>query len=365
MKRLKKQIGLALILTMMVTVFAGCGNNPGGTPSTNAPASAPSTSAPANEPDAPSAMEPRVLTFASQSVGSGTYARVAAFCEVINKHLPEGWSVEISPISSGAQASAMLVENGTCDIGSGVNVTNQMLIDGAYEDVETLNNTLAVWGGTDFSYLSIFWSPEFQARTGFTTMEELIASGTSFSLATKAPGSSGIQAAQDLLACMGTSFEEVKTNGGQTYHVDPNQMCDMFKEGKVDMIIDCPSLGQAALTELLLTTKVYMPQLEEATLSAMEGYGYPRKDLPAGSWTGQENDMVTSVNCDSIVVRKDLPDDVVYAITQAICDYKDELVAIYPAFETFEAESAGDPLILGAPLHPGAERFYNEKGWLD
>lgn len=358
MKKLRKYIGLALALTMTVTMFAGCGSTD------DTPSGGEQTSKPSGQ-ETSTTMEPKVLSFASQSVGSGTYARVAAFCEVINDHLPEGWSVEINPISSGAQASAMLVENGTCDLGSGVNVTNQMLIDGAYEEVETLNNTVAIWGGTDFSYLSIFWSPEFQKRTGFTTMEELIESGTPFTLVTKAPGSSGIQAAQDLLACLGTSFEEVKANGGETYHVDPNQMCDMFKEGKVDMIIDCPSLGQAALTEMLLTTDVYMPQLEEETLTAMEGYGYPQKEMPAGSWTGQENDMITSVNCDSIVVRKEVPDDVVYAICEAICDYKDELVAIYPAFESFDPETAGDPLIVGAPLHPGAEKFYTEKGWLD
>lgn len=364
---MKKRFLLTLIMSVMLLLTA-CGSS--GSSSTSAEVKEPVTKALVEGREeteagtAVSAMEPKVLTFASQSVGSGTYARVAGYCEIINKYLPEGWGVEISPISSGAQASVLLVENGTCDIGSGVNVTNMLLMEGKYEEADTLNNARVVWAGDDVSYTCVIFSEQFQKETGFTTIEELIESKKPFNLATKAPGSSGIQTATDLLSCLGSSFEDIVANGGETFHIDPNQMCDMLKEGKADVIIDSPSLGQAALTELSLTTPLYFAQLKDETLDAMAGLGYPSKVMPAGSWKGQDVDFTTAVNCDSIVAHKDIPEEVAYAIAMAVCEHKDELVALVPSAAQFEPEKACDPLFAGAPLHPGAEKYYKEAGYL-
>lgn len=362
---MKKKSLLALALSMTLLLTACGSSEVSQTPAeTKEPEKEQTAAETPAEEEKTSSMEPRVLTFASQSVGSGTYARVAGYCEVINKYLPEGWSIEISPISSGATASVLLVESGQCDVGSGVNVTNRLLIEGGSPEVETLENVGVLWAGTDISYTTIIFSEEFQKKTGYTTLEELIESKTPFNLATKAPGSSGIQAASDVLSCMGSSFDDIVANGGQTFHIDPNQMCDMLKEGKADVIIDCPSLGQAALTELTLTTKVFFPQLEQSTLDGMAALGYPSAPMPAGSWTGQEADMTTAVNCDSVVCSKDIPDEVAYAITEAICGHKDEVVALCPTAEQFEPENSCDPLFTGAPLHPGAEKYYKEAGYL-
>jgi len=366
-RKMKKKTLLAVMISaaMVLTACGGSGQETTAEAPAEASSEAEETAAAETEaaPETPAA-EPRVLTFASQSVGSGTYARVAGYCEVINKYLPEGWSVEISPISSGAQASVLLVETGQCDIGSGVNVTNALLMDGAYDEVETLENVGVVWAGDDVSYTCVIFSEEFQKKTGYTTLEELIESKTPFSLATKAPGSSGIQTATDLLSCLGSSFEDITANGGETYHIDPNQMCDMLKEGKADVIIDSPSLGQAALTELSLTTPLYFAQLEDSTLEKMAELGYPSKVMPGGSWTGQDEDMNTAVNCDSIVAHKDVPDEVTYAIAKAICEHTDEVVALVPSAAQFDPQKACDPLFAGAPLHPGAEKYYKEAGYL-
>lgn len=358
-----KKMSLAALLLAIVMLMSSCGGT-GANPS--APAdTTPGNTAPVDpaQPDTP-AMEPKTLTFATQSVGSGSYVRVAAYCEVINKYLPEGWSVETSPISSGAQASTMLVEQGTCDIGSGVNITNKLLVEGKFEGVDTLHNTLAVWGGTDFSYLTIIFSDSFQKKTGYTTLEELIASGTPFNVSTKAPGSSGMQAAEDLLACLGSSFEDIEKLGGTCYHIDPTQMCDLLKEGKADVIIDCPSLGQPAIAELAMTSTLYFPALSDETLAKMEERGYPTMVMPANSWTGQTEDTKTATNCDSIVVRADLPNEIAYAIAKAVCEGRDEIVELVPTCAPFDPTIAGTDLINGLKLHPGAEQYYKEVGYL-
>ena len=77
-------------------------------------------------------MAPRKLKFASQSVGSTGYNRNSAMAQVMNQHMPKGWSVEVAPISTGGVAGTLLVEKGAADLGEGINVPNHMLASGKF-----------------------------------------------------------------------------------------------------------------------------------------------------------------------------------------------------------------------------------------
>jgi hypothetical protein len=55
-----------------------------------------------------------------------------------------------------------------------------------------------------------------------------------------------------------------------------------------------------------------------------------------------------------------VPDDVVYAITGVICDHADRVREIHPAAQHFAPTRAH--LQGHGPLHPGAARYFQEKG---
>ena len=58
----------------------------------------------------------------------------------------------------------------------------------------------------------------------------------------------------------------------------------------------------------------------------------------------------------------DTPDDVVYALVSAIFENFEDFKRLHPAFSNLvEAEMIKDGLT--APLHPGAEKYYQERGW--
>lgn len=361
---MKKKMSIAALLLVFVMLLSACG-----APAADNSAT-PSNTGGQTQNDQPNGsgttMEPKTLTFATQSVGGGSYVRAAAFCEVVNEYMPEGWSIELSPIGSGAVACTLLVEQGTCDVGSGMNFTNKLLAAGEYEGAEAMVDTLAICGGTDYAYMTVIFSEDFQKRTGYTTLEEVVASGQAFNVSTKAPGSSGMQAAETLLSCMDTSFEAIEALGGSCYHVDPTQMCDLLKEGQVDVLIDCAALSQPALSELTMTTSVYFAELTDETLAKLEAeHGYPTITLPAGSWNGQAQDLKTGSSCEVIVVRSNVPDEVVYAITKGMCEGKDKLVELIPTCANFDPATAGDERITGLKLHPGAEQYYKEAGYLN
>jgi TRAP-type uncharacterized transport system substrate-binding protein len=58
-----------------------------------------------------------------------------------------------------------------------------------------------------------------------------------------------------------------------------------------------------------------------------------------------------------------VPDEVVYEVVKAVFDNFDRFKKLHPAFESLKEQdmlTAG----LSAPLHPGAEKYYKERGWL-
>lgn len=85
--------------------------------------------------------------------------------------------------------------------------------------------------------------------------------------------------------------------------------------------------------------------------------------IPGGLYRGTPVDVPTLGVGATLVTRADLPEDLIHTMTRAIFEDFDTLVGLNPALialDRREMVRRG----LTAPLHPGAERYYREQGWL-
>ena len=60
-----------------------------------------------------------------------------------------------------------------------------------------------------------------------------------------------------------------------------------------------------------------------------------------------------------------MSEDLAYRITKAICENRDALVAEHKGMSGFRVKDAWRPENVGIPLHPGAVRYYKEKGLMN
>ena len=58
-----------------------------------------------------------------------------------------------------------------------------------------------------------------------------------------------------------------------------------------------------------------------------------------------------------------MPDDVVYQVTKGVFENFEDFKSLHPAFATLEKEGMVTEA-LSAPLHPGAEKYYQEAGMM-
>ncbi len=90
---------------------------------------------------------------------------------------------------------------------------------------------------------------------------------------------------------------------------------------------------------------------------------FAKATIPGGMYAGNPQATETYGVMATLVTSAKAPDDVVYALVKATFDNFDEFKKLHPAFANL------DPAKMvtngnSAPLHPGAAKYYKEKGWL-
>jgi TRAP transporter TAXI family solute receptor len=90
---------------------------------------------------------------------------------------------------------------------------------------------------------------------------------------------------------------------------------------------------------------------------------YAKATIPGGMYSNNPNPTQTYGVLATLVTSVKVPDDVVYNVVKATFDNFEEFKKLHPAFANLEpANMVKDG--LSAPLHPGAQKYYKEKGWL-
>ncbi len=164
--------------------------------------------------------------------------------------------------------------------------------------------------------------------------------------------------AWQVLGAAGLTKDDIKVVNGSF-----QDGVDQLKDGKIDAAFTVAGAPTTAIVDYATTNKLNLVSLSDSELAAIKAQ-YPflvRDDLKAGTYTGQEKDVVCVAVQAALVASKDLSDDVVYELTKAMFDNKADLVAGHAKFGFLDAKVAS---VGTVPLHPGAEKYYKEIGVL-
>jgi len=87
---------------------------------------------------------------------------------------------------------------------------------------------------------------------------------------------------------------------------------------------------------------------------------YAKQVVPAGTYKGNDTEIPTVSVMAMLSARADLEADIVYKILSAVYSDLEQLKKAHAKFKDIEMEKG---LIgMGIPLHPGAEKYFKEKG---
>ena len=90
---------------------------------------------------------------------------------------------------------------------------------------------------------------------------------------------------------------------------------------------------------------------------------YRKATIPGGMYRGTDEDVQTFGVGATLVSSADVPENVGYEGVKAVFENFDDFKNLHPAFANLKQEEMIKDG-LSAPLHPGAEKYYKEQGWM-
>lgn len=182
-------------------------------------------------------------------------------------------------------------------------------------------------------------------------------------LAMHPPGSTPYFLATPLLQAYGIDLDDIPKWGGKVQTVSGHaEAVSLIADGHMNSWIMIAAFAHPGLTELLTNREMnFVPLDPDVAKQIEEDTGFQPFTIPAGSFKGQEEDVLTLGMHPVLVVNKNVPDDVVYEITKTLCEKKDDLAISATAKKVMDPKTWWNDTV--APLHPGAEKYYEEKGY--
>lgn len=304
------------------------------------------------------------LKFGAMPLGSIWYVFAASFSKHITPALPPGSKVDIIARGGGI-GNPIIVDQKKADVALANVVTSVWAMEGEADIYKGKKypNIRSLLGGLNSVWLVGILTEEYIKRTGNDTFEKAILSKNPPRVIMKPAGSTVPPSVRLAFEGLGMSFDKYKANGGQIIQVDVGQIPTMMRDGRADLYFESASPGHPATTEVTLTVPVRFIDLPEKSLQLMSKNGLKVSPMPE-YFKGQKGPVKAVDFGTNMIVHKDMPENVAYAITKAVVDNRDAIVAEHKAMAGFVAKDAWRPENNGIPLHPGAIRYYKEKGWM-
>lgn len=145
----------------------------------------------------------------------------------------------------------------------------------------------------------------------------------------------------------------------------PDEHGSALCDGKIDGFFYGVGHPSANIQDPTTTCAAQLVSLTGPAVDALvERYPYYGKvAIPAGLYPNNPKDTETYGVLATFVTSADVPEETVYLVVKAVFDNLEDFKKLHPAFGHLEAKDmVGNG--LSAPLHPGAEKYFKEKGLL-
>lgn len=175
------------------------------------------------------------------------------------------------------------------------------------------------------------------------------------------PGSGTLASMEELLKQLGWTKSDFSVAAELKADEQGTALCD----NKIDGFFYGVGHPSAAIQDPTIACGAKLIALTGPAVDALvkDHPYYARATIPGGMYANNPNPTETYGVLATVVTSAKVSDATVYALVKAVFDNFDEFKKLHPAFANLDPK---DMITKGlsAPLHPGAIKFYKEKGWM-
>lgn len=211
----------------------------------------------------------------------------------------------------------------------------------------------------DLRSLAVLYPQPFQIvvakESDIYTFEDLLGKRVGIG----APASGEEVTFKEVIGCAGHTIEDYKP-----FYISLAEQASAFKDRNIDMMWFISGIPVAGILDVASVRDIRLIPIDgDLKKAVMKKYPYHAPAvIPAGTYKGQDTDVETLASPAYLVTTTRLSEDLAYNILSAMFDHLDVLHRAHAMGKGITLEGA----LLGSsiPLHPGAEKYYKEKGIL-
>lgn len=172
-----------------------------------------------------------------------------------------------------------------------------------------------------------------------------------------APGSGTEANARQILLVHGLFYSQIRPD-----FLSFAAGIDQLRDGHVDAVFITAGYPTAAVTDIAASRDIALIPISADKLAELrQRYPfYARQVVPAGTYRGLTAPVETAAVMAMLIARADLNDDLMYNMTKALWENLDRMRAAHARGRDLALARAKEGMPI--PVHPGAERYYREKG---
>jgi TRAP transporter TAXI family solute receptor len=296
------------------------------------------------------------LTMGSWKKGSGWHVYSATMANIVNN---ANLGFQIDALSKGGGVGNPInVGTGKYDMALTFSVAASWGYQGKVAYKRAYKNLRGLIGGLDQYYLGIVTTnPKVNSINDLKKVK--------VNYVTVPRGGLGQWATRAMLGAHGITYADIKKMGGTVTHTGFGAIKSRMKDGQADMLSHTVNAGHPALTSIAVQKKLKFLGIEEQYRDKLLGIGFLKATLPANTFPGQKKPLKTFGFTTAVIASTSMDNGTAYKIVKALLDNLSDLRAGHKGLRNFDPAKTGwQESQMGAPVHPGAARYFKEKGWL-
>ena len=170
-----------------------------------------------------------------------------------------------------------------------------------------------------------------------------------------APKSGNELMARAMVAAAGMTYKDM----GKVEFLPFGESADLMKNRQLDASLQISGLGVSSIRDMANAMAITVVEVPPSVVEKM-GVPYIISTVPAKTYDGQDAAVPTGALPNFLVTHTGVSDEMAHAMTRAVYDNIPALVAAAAAAKDIDPKTAAKNSPI--PLHPGAERYFREKG---
>ncbi len=346
MNKKKLSIFLACLVLIQLLMFGCSGNGSSGAGNTGS-----SSKGQQKDTSSGKGLPPVKITLAGGSVGGSWAAIGEGIGEAIRRVAP-GSAFGYQPGQDGA--NAITVNTGQTELGFLFSVMAKAAYEGNEPYKQKISDLRAIGTMGPLTYQMIV-----SEKSGIKTYADLKTKPVTLAVNTR-DGTMEL-ASRIVLEEHGITYEDIEKRGGIVLYLPSGNALDLIKDGRADGRTGITNAPEAKVNEAAATTKLVLVQPDPAAIErSIKRLGVTPKLIKNGTYPFQTADIPSFDVPITIVASKTLPDQVAYTVAKALVEQLPYLKTVVP--KQLANDTPKSIVQANIPLHPGAEKFYREKG---